>query len=226
MREALHNRRFADTRFADKHRVIFTSAGQHLHHTADFIVAPDNRVKSAGECLLCELPAKPSEGLVFVLRVLIGYPLIAADVNECREDFVLGDTSIPKDFTGFTLFRFGAGDEEMFGADIFVLECRRLLHRVVQNGLECGRDIQFGTGAMHLRCLLNDSLDGRFNASGICPQFLKNGRDNPIGLRDECHHEMFNAEFRALRLARQTLRCLQCFLCLNRQSIKLHDVPP
>ena len=143
MRESLYNRRFADTRFADKHGVIFASAGQHLHHAADFIVAPDNRVEFAGECLLCEGPAKPGQCLVFVLRVLIRDALIAADVNECLEDFVLRDPGIPKDFAGFTLFRFCASDEEMLGADVFVLERDRFLHRIVQNGLERGRDIQF-----------------------------------------------------------------------------------
>ena len=164
--------------------------------------------------------------MIFVLRVLIGDALVAADVNECLEDFVLRDTSIPKDFAGFTLFRFRTSDEEMFGADVFVLERPRLLHRIVQNGLERSRDIQFRTCALHFRCLLNNSLKRGLNAGCLRTQFLKNRRDNPIGLRDECQHEVFNAEFRALRFAGETLRCLQCLLCLNRQSIKLHDVPP
>ena len=114
----------------------------------------------------------------------------------------------------------------MLRADVFVLERRRLFHGGIQNGLECGGDIQFRAGVLHFRCFLNHCLKCCRNAGGIRPQFLKDRRDNPIGLRNQCQHEVFNTEFWTLCFAGETLRCLQCLLCLNCPSVKSHGVPP
>ena len=45
--QALDDRRLADARFAEEHRVVLGAARQHLDHALDFILAADDRIKLA-----------------------------------------------------------------------------------------------------------------------------------------------------------------------------------
>ena len=47
LRDALDDRRLADARLADEHRVVLRAAREHLHHAADLFVAADDRVDLA-----------------------------------------------------------------------------------------------------------------------------------------------------------------------------------
>ena len=49
--QPFRNRRFADTRLANQHRIIFGAARQNLHGTADFLIAANHRVKPSGLCI-------------------------------------------------------------------------------------------------------------------------------------------------------------------------------
>ena len=94
--QSFHNRCFSDTGFTDEYGVVFASAGKDLHHTTDFVIASDNRIKFPRNRCLCEFSTESGECLILILWVLIGDPLVAADVNECLEDFVFRYTRFPK----------------------------------------------------------------------------------------------------------------------------------
>ena len=46
-RQAFGDRRLADARLADQHRIVLGAPRQHLDGAADFLVAPDDRVELA-----------------------------------------------------------------------------------------------------------------------------------------------------------------------------------
>ena len=45
LRQAFHDGRFADTRFADQYRIVFGAPREDLHHAANFFVAADDRIE-------------------------------------------------------------------------------------------------------------------------------------------------------------------------------------
>ncbi len=46
-RKTLNDRRLADARLADQHRIVLGPARQHLNGSADFLIAPDDRIELA-----------------------------------------------------------------------------------------------------------------------------------------------------------------------------------
>ena len=47
LRQALDDRRLADARLADQHRIVLRPAGEHLDDAADLLVAADDRIELA-----------------------------------------------------------------------------------------------------------------------------------------------------------------------------------
>ena len=78
LREALDDGGLADAGFADQHRVVLGPPGQHLDHSADFRVPPDDRVDLALAGALGEVDAVLLQRLVAALRVLRGDLAVAA----------------------------------------------------------------------------------------------------------------------------------------------------
>src|SRR5437868_6630521 len=81
----------ADAGLADEHWVILGPPAENLHRPADFLVAPDDRVQLALPRQLHEVAAVALKRLIFLLRVLVGHALPAADVLERVEDGVVAD---------------------------------------------------------------------------------------------------------------------------------------
>ena len=87
--EALDDRRLADARLADQHRVVLGAAGEHLDHAADLLVAADHRVELALFGDLGQVAAEALERLVFLLGVRVGDAVGAADLAERLRDLVV-----------------------------------------------------------------------------------------------------------------------------------------
>ena len=66
-RQALDDRRLADARLADQHRVVLGAAGEHLDGAADFLVAADDRIELALARRLGQVAG------VFLQRVVAGF---------------------------------------------------------------------------------------------------------------------------------------------------------
>ena len=69
-REAFGDRGLADARLTDEDRVVLRTAGQHLDHASDLLVAADDRVELALARLFGEVAAVPLERLVLLFGVL------------------------------------------------------------------------------------------------------------------------------------------------------------
>ncbi len=90
-RQAFDDRRLADARFADQHRVVLGAPREHLDDTPDLVVAADHRVDlalggAAGEVLPVLL-----EGGELLLRVLVGDAVAAAHVAQHAQQLLAAD---------------------------------------------------------------------------------------------------------------------------------------
>ena len=83
--QPLGNGRFADARFADEHRIVFRAAREHLHHAADFLVTPDDRVNLSLPRQRGEVAPIFVERLKFGFGVFVRDALVAAQVSERLE---------------------------------------------------------------------------------------------------------------------------------------------
>ncbi len=70
----------ADARFADEHGVVLRPAREHLQHAPDLLVAADDRIHLPFAGKLVQIAPVALQGLVFVLGVLVGDPLVPADL--------------------------------------------------------------------------------------------------------------------------------------------------
>ena len=61
LRESFDDRRLADARFADEHRIVLLPARQHFHDALDFLGAPDRRIELAFGGELREIAAEVVE---------------------------------------------------------------------------------------------------------------------------------------------------------------------
>ena len=108
LREPLDDRRLADARLADQHRVVLRAAREDLDHAPDLLVAADHRVELPGLGRLGQVAAELRERLVAALGILRGDALAAAHLLDPREDLV----------ARHRLER----EEQVLGRDVVVLE--------------------------------------------------------------------------------------------------------
>ena len=90
LRQTFDDRRFADARFADQHRVVFGAAREDLNDATNLFVAADDRIELAALGLEREIAAVAFERLVRAFGVFRGDALVAAHVAQrlkqaCRE---------------------------------------------------------------------------------------------------------------------------------------------
>ena len=148
--EALHDGGLAHARLADEHGIVLRATREHLHHTADFVVAPDDRVnlplpRERGEVLAVFL-----QRLKLVLRVLVGHALVAAQVHECLEHRVARElVGLEQLLERLTAFRKQA-EEQVLGGEEFVLQLARLGLGGVKGLLQVLPEVNVaGAGALH-----------------------------------------------------------------------------
>jgi hypothetical protein len=54
--QTFDDRRFANSRFADQHRIVFSPAGENLYHSPDLLVPADHGIELSAPGLLGKIP--------------------------------------------------------------------------------------------------------------------------------------------------------------------------
>ena len=161
--------------------------------------------------------------LIFLLRIGIGDPLISPDLHEDLEDRILRDAVGAKYLCNGTSFFFGHGNENMFRADIFIREPRRLaqggVEELVQSrghiGLSAGRTFDL---RQPFQGLSHFSLD----AAGIGAELFDDFGNDALRLLQKREKEMLHIKGLVSVLTGQRLRLLDGFLNLQSEFIESH----
>ena len=90
--QSLDDRRLADARFPDQDGVVLRPPGEDLHDPPDLLVPADDGIEGTVPGQFVEIAGIPFQRLVFLLRIGIGDPLVAADLHEDLEDRILRDS--------------------------------------------------------------------------------------------------------------------------------------
>src|SRR5436309_4962348 len=139
LRQPLRNGRLAHAWLTDQARIVLGAPGEDLDHAADFFVPADDGIEFALAGKVGEITAVFREGLVFFLGLLVRDALGAPDCGQRGVEPIFRDALSLKHASGCTA-RVHDGQQQMLGAEIFVLEPFRLLLGGGKNILEAWGD--------------------------------------------------------------------------------------
>ena len=141
--EPFDDGRLADARIPDEDRVVLRPARQHLDHAADLLVPADHRIELAFTGHLCQVASIPLERLILRLRACVGHALSAPDLLERRVDLLPVHARLAQDPARRAVGVRGNAEQQMFGADVVVLEALRLRLRDLERPPEIRSDARF-----------------------------------------------------------------------------------
>ncbi len=180
LRQALDDGGFPDAGFTDQDRVVLRTPRQHLHHTADFFVTPDDGIELALARDFGEIASEALQRLVLALWLLIGDAMGAAHSLERRQQvfaaYALGREQLAR--AGTLLF--GEREQQVLGRDIGITQRLRVLIRAVEHARQLARQrrLDAATG------LLGEALD-------LALGFGLKLRDVEPGLLQQRHDDAF-----------------------------------
>jgi hypothetical protein len=145
--EPLHDRRLADARRSDQHRVVLRAPGEDLDHPADLLVAADDRVELA---LLGEgrqVAPVLLERLVGPFRGRARHALTAPDRRRGLEQLLAGEAGGPEGLGNRAVLDGGEREQQVLDAHVLVLHALRLGLGAVQNLVHARRDVHLARGS-------------------------------------------------------------------------------
>ena len=216
----------ARARLADEDGIVLGAAGQHLHDAADFLVAPDDGINFPGAGQGGEVAPVFFQRLKFVLGIGIGHALVAAQFGQGLAGRCRGSgRGLGKFFSGPAAL-FQQAEQQMFGADVFVVQLGGLGFGGVEGFLQGRAGKQIGRSAR--RGLLTLRSISRWTAAAKAgrghAQFLQERRAR--GFRSGASkrgQQVFRIHFLIGVAPGHFLRLFERFLRLNRQPIHLHE---
>ncbi len=201
LREALDDRGLADARLADQHGVVLRAARQHLNHAADLVVAPDDGIELALLREHGQIAAVTLERLVLAFRVLVRHALAAANRRERFEDAIASEAGLLQDPCGRGAPGLaGDGDEEVFRADVLVLQPLGFGLGEIGDELEPRRNRR-GRPAVHRRLLAKRLPRLACDRRRVDLQLAQQRRDDAVLLFGEGDEQMLGLDlWMAVRL--------------------------
>ena len=220
--QALDDRRLADARLADEHRVVLGAAGQHLDDPAHLLVAADDRIELAALGQRGQVAAVALERLVLALGVLIGDAMRAAHLGERRGHRLGGDAQPAQQLGGRRpLALADDGQEQVLGADELILHAGRvglrLFEHPVAGAARCRARAAVG-GRLALELFAHRQ---RHRGRGLA-ELLEQRRDDAAGLLGQRHQEMLGLGLDVRQARRQARRRHQRFLGLFGEGVEIH----
>ena len=161
--QALDDRGLADAGLADEHRVVLGATGEHLHHAANLVVPPDDRVELALAGPGGQVGGVLLQRLVGGLGVGAGDPGAAADLDE-RLAQSLRRGAVPGQQLGDVGVAGGQPHHQVLGGDVFVVHLGGQLLGGGDGGQRFAGQLRLRAGAADLGQPVQQVL--RFGADG------------------------------------------------------------
>ena len=183
--ETLDDRRLAHARLADQHRVVLGPPGKHLHHAADFLVPPDDRVELSGPRLHRQVPSVTLQRLVLLLRRLIGDPVRAADVRQRLAQRLHADALGTQEGSGGRVLLGDQCEQQVLGGDVVIAERLGLLLGPIEDPGELPAHGRLGSSTLLGGEAADLPLGGLGQSRHIEPGLLQQRLHHPFGLAQQ-----------------------------------------
>ena len=192
--QALGDGGLAHAGLADEDRIVLALPAQDADHVSDLVVPTDDGVQLILPGPLHQIGTVFLEGVVGLLRVVGGHPLVAPDGGEGFEHPLLGDVVGTEQVFEPAVGRLHQGEEQMLHRDIFILHGGGHGFRPVEGLVHVGGDIDLArlpaAAHRHPRQLLYLFTDGRFQTRDGEAHAAQELRDQAVLLLQQCVEEM------------------------------------
>ena len=122
LRETFDDGRLADAGLADQHGIVLGATRQHLHHPANFLVAPDHGVELSGARRVGKVAGEAFQRLVLLFGGLVDDAMRPADFVERRTQFLRRQPFDLEQLAGGGALLFRERQQQVFGGDVRVAE--------------------------------------------------------------------------------------------------------
>ena len=224
-RESFDDGGFADAGFADEDRIVFGAPRQHLHHAADFVIAPDDWIDFSLARGGGEVAAVFFERLKFVLGIWIGHTLVSTQFAHNFENVVTTDfVGLEKLLESRAAF-IEQAEEEMLGAEVFIFHPLGFLAGGIEGTLEMvAQEKIAGTGAADFDAAIQFAGEFGGKLLEIRAEALQELRDEAVILLNECEKQMLAIDFLMGAILGERLRGLKRSLRLHGELVRLHNL--
>src|SRR5258706_3063692 len=219
LRQALDDRGLPDAGLADEHGIVLRPAREDLDHTADLLVAADDRVDLVLPREVGDVAPVLLERLVLALGVRVGDPLAAAHVAKRVQHAVATNAETLQRLSGEAgVVRHG--EQHVLGGDELILELPHLLRRLLKDASEARARADLDV-ALDLRLLLELGLERGRELRRLHPERAENGGHDARLLLHERQREVLDVDLAVAVLARVLLRGDQRLLGLLGELVRI-----
>ena len=206
-RQTFGNRRLAHAGFADEDGIVFGATRQHLHHAADFLVATDDRINLSLTRSRRKIAPILFERLKFSCRSLISHALVAAQVCQRFEHRIALQAVRLKNFLERRIALIHQAEQQVFGADVIILELRRLGLRGIENFFETRAQERFAR-SLDFVAAGQFAVEIRFEFGNGHADFFQQIGDETFRLANQRQQQMFAINFLMRKFPGDALRPL------------------
>ena len=213
------DRRLADARLADQHRVVLRAAAQHLDDPPDLLVPADHRVELPRPRLLGQVPAVFLQRLVGALRGRRGDALAAPDASERAQHGLPARPVALQERLALTAGVDHAQQQMLRGHEL-VGQPARLLGRPLQHATRARVEGQLPAGDLRA----TGEERGKLSAERpeVHPDAAERLRGDALVVLDEGGEDVLRVEDGALEPLGQGLGTGDRFLRLLGETVQVH----
>ncbi len=211
---------------ADENGVVFGLPGENTYGAAYFRIPADDRVELAELSLGHEVDPILFKRFIRRLRIVAGYPLIAADGGESLKDPLFRHIELGKypSRRGFSAL-FHHGEQQVFHGYVLVLQPGRLFFGPHQHLVEPLSDVDLaclGAGPRYPGPAFELLVHFGDNRVHRDIHFGQNSRYQSVGLLQQGHEHVLDIELNLLETRRDVLGVLDRLLGFLCQLIHIH----
>ena len=211
------NRRFADPRFANQHRVVLGASQQDLDDAADFLVAADHRIQLALTGPFDQVDAVALEGLELLLRVLIGDAGGAAHGLQSLKHVGVGDRVEFEDVAGLGI-DLRQGEQQVFRRNELVFHGGGQSLGRFENIHQAFTRLR-GRPAGDPRQMAEFGLDDLIELAAIDADLIEQRPGNALSLGQKGGQQVQGVDLRIAAIGSELLRPLDRLLSLDGEFV-------
>ena len=187
----LHHRGFPHPGIADQGGIVLGAPRKHLEHPADLLVAADHRIEFPLHGQFGEVAGIALQRHVFALRILVGHPLVTADLDQGAKNRFPANPHFPENPAGFGALHLEDSQQKMLRGDEFILQFSSGLVGKGDHLVKIGRGINLPGGAIDFGEFLNRLFEAVLDGGDIHPDLFQGGADQAFAIGQQGFQHMF-----------------------------------
>ncbi|OPX92647.1 MAG: hypothetical protein A4E58_03256 [Syntrophorhabdus sp. PtaB.Bin006] len=212
---------FSYAGFTDDDRVIFCPPGKNLHNPSDFLIPPYNGIKLSLPGFLGKIPAVLLEGLIFLLRCLIRYPLSPSYLLQNRINAVFRNAISIEYPPGRAITCVCNPDQKVLGTRIFIFQTLCFSKSRIKGLLQPGSNVGL-RNPLYRGHLLEFRFKVVQDYRRVRAQFIQYRPHDTIFLRHQCIQNVFIVDALMVQRFGLLLSLRNCLLSFNCQLFPIH----